>query len=456
MSLFLKESMDYLLSLLIRCIIFFSGFAKPLSKLGLTSYEEWKSGRKRKILLVGYNGARNTGSDARVVAITEQLIELFGTENIQLTVMTLQKESLEGYFAPEVELLPFSSVFVFDLLRACNRSHAAILCEGSTLKSTFANALTLFLCEAAGIMGRQKKPCLAYGSEVGEMEGFLKNFASTFCKDTYFITRTEESTQVLTTLGLKGHTGTDTAWHYTGAIPSKQAKELLRKQGWDGVAPLLGIAVINPYCWPVRASLLRYLKGMLTRNLSGQYDKWYFFSDSPARRKAFDTYLNSIAGAVNTLAEEQTFFPVLLGMERLDEEACLRLQNMLHLPSALFLSKERDAGTMTGILRELSCLLTSRYHALVLSMERSIPVVAVSMDERLDRILTDLSLSDYLLHVSDENLQEALLSSLHKVQGQREEIQDIITKKRQLYKQELGEMGNFLLAYLTGEENRDR
>ena len=30
-----------------------------------------------------------------------------------------------------------------------------------------ANGLTLFLCEAAGIMKSQNKPCLAYGSEVG-------------------------------------------------------------------------------------------------------------------------------------------------------------------------------------------------------------------------------------------------------------------------------------------------
>lgn len=104
-------------------------------------------------------GARNTGADARVVAIVKQIREVFGPEQVEITVMTLSRKTLEG----------------------------------STLKSTFANALTLFFCEASGIMAKQGKPCIAYGSEVGAMEPFLEHFASKICRDTYFITRTEES-----------------------------------------------------------------------------------------------------------------------------------------------------------------------------------------------------------------------------------------------------------------------
>lgn len=445
--------MDLLLSLVIRVLIFLSGFARPLSKLGLVTYEEWEPGKKRRILLAGYNGARNTGSDARVVAITEQLRELFGPENIELTVMTLDEKNLEGYFAPDVRLLPFSSVFVFDLLRACNRSHAALLVEGSALKSTFANALTLFLCEAAGIMGRQHKPCLAYGSEAGEMEGFLKRFARDVCKNTYFITRTRESTGVLRSLGLQGHTGTDTAWRYAGAASREEAERLLREQGWDGEKTLLGIAVIDPFCWPVRASLFRYLKGRLTGDLHGQYDKWYFFSDSPSRRRAYEAYLDAVAGAVRAFAGEEDFFPVILGMEKLDEDACLRLRSRLSMPSALFVSREREASVMTAVLRRLDFLITSRYHALVLSMEGAVPAAAVSMDERLDRILGELSLDqDYLFHVSDENLEEELYAALQGIRKHREEIRDVLIRGREDYKRELDQMGDFLREYLEGEK----
>ncbi len=144
--------------------------------------EKWKPGDRFKILLVGYNGARNTGSDVRTVAIANQLKALFGPDQVQLTVMTLDAQTMDGYFDDDVELLTFSSLFPFDPLRACTTHHAAVLCEGSTLKSTFANALTLFMCEAAGVMSGQGKPCIAYGSEVGEMEPFLARAAAKLCK----------------------------------------------------------------------------------------------------------------------------------------------------------------------------------------------------------------------------------------------------------------------------------
>ena len=44
-------------------VAWLSGFAKPLSRLGLCRYEEYAKGQPLKILLVGYNGARNTGAD---------------------------------------------------------------------------------------------------------------------------------------------------------------------------------------------------------------------------------------------------------------------------------------------------------------------------------------------------------------------------------------------------------
>jgi hypothetical protein len=53
-------------------VAWLSGFAKPLSRLGLCRYEEYAKGQPLKILLVGYNGARNTGADARVVALPQQ------------------------------------------------------------------------------------------------------------------------------------------------------------------------------------------------------------------------------------------------------------------------------------------------------------------------------------------------------------------------------------------------
>ena len=78
--------MDHILCFLIYVIAAASRLMKPVSRLawllsragkgGPTmlealegSYDEWTPGKPRKILLAGYNGARNTGSDVRTAAI---------------------------------------------------------------------------------------------------------------------------------------------------------------------------------------------------------------------------------------------------------------------------------------------------------------------------------------------------------------------------------------------------
>lgn len=441
--------MDRMLCLIIYLLAAASRSSEALSRLGIGSFERWEPGQKLKILLVGYNGARNTGSDVRVVSIARQVKELFGEENIHITVMTMDETTMEGYFDDDVELLRFSSLFPIPLLRACSSHHAVILCEGSTLKSTFANALTLFLCEAAGIMSAQHKPCIAFGSEVGKMEPFLSRAAARLCRDCYFITRTRGSLEALKKLGLKGHAGTDAAWFYDKAIGRDEAERLLKTQGWDGKRPLLGIAAIDPFCWPVRASLRKWIKGSVTGDLSGQYDKWYFFSESPERRASFTRYIDGIAEGATSYIREKDCFPVLIGMERLDKEACTLLRSKLGMPCAMFLSGDTPADMMTGILRSLSMLLTSRYHASVMSMEQGCPVVAISMDERLDGIMEELGFEDkYLLHTTDDDLGGRISRALSAADADRENIHARTQDQLVRCKSVLAEMGTFLKDYL--------
>lgn len=441
--------MDRILCLLIYFITAISRFSKFFARLGIGSYEEWEPGKKLKILLVGYNGARNTGSDVRVVAIAQQIKDLFGKGHVQITVMTLNVKSLEGYFDEDVVLLPFSSFFPWHVYRACSCHHAAILCEGSTLKSTFANALTLFMCEAAGIMSVQGKPCIAYGSEIGYMEPFLEKAVKRLCKNTYFITRTQGSLAALKRLGLQGHAGTDTAWFYNRAVKAEEADQMLQQQGWDGKKLLLGIAVINPFCWPVRTSLWKWIKGNCLGDLSEQYDKWYFFSDSPSRRKAYERYIQETVSAVNLFLQKFDYFPVLIGMERLDEKACHAVMERLSCSGAMFLSGDYSADIMTGILHSLSAIVTSRYHAAVLSMEKGCPIVAISMDERLDGIMQELSFDQkYLMHVTDQDLSKKLYSAIVDACSNQEAIHKHTQSQLVIYRYKLTDMGIFLKQYI--------
>ncbi|MCD8224099.1 MAG: polysaccharide pyruvyl transferase family protein [Clostridiales bacterium] len=409
---------------------------------------------KLHILLVGYNGARNTGADVRVAEIVKQLQQRLGKEKAQISVMTLDEENIRCYFDSDIKLVPFSSIFFADVFRACCANHAVILCEGSTLKSKFANALTLYFCEAAGIMKNQHKPCIAYGSEAGEMDAFLERTVKRLCSDTYFIARTQNSLDKIQQLGLKGHFGTDAAWNFDSSSHAEWAVTELQQSGWNGTSPLLGIAPINPFWWPVRPLLTKWVKAKLTGDHSLQFQLWYFFSWSKQRELQFEHYLDAIAHSVNEFAAKHPCHVVILGMERLDADACNKLNAKLTKPASVYLSADHDGYEMAAILRQLSILITSRYHAQVLSMGARVPSVAISMDERLDNIMQEMDLSQYqLLHADDTELASELTSVLEHILFHQEQIKDKIRRQLVFYQNTLDEMGDFLTSWLLSHES---
>ncbi len=99
----------YLIAAFSRLAKLFSCLTRPFSKQLPAFYDEWKPGELRKLLLVGYNGARNTGSDVRTAAIARQLKMLFGPGEIRITVMTQDPGTMKGYFDEDVDALRMMS-----------------------------------------------------------------------------------------------------------------------------------------------------------------------------------------------------------------------------------------------------------------------------------------------------------------------------------------------------------
>ncbi|MCC8046854.1 MAG: hypothetical protein LIP12_15460 [Clostridiales bacterium] len=248
--------------------------------------------------------------------------------------------------------------------------------------------------------------------------------------------------------------GTDAAWKFDSSSHTGWAVAQLRQFGWDGTSPLLGIAPINPFWWPVRPSLTKWVKAKLTGDHSLQFQLWYFFSWSKQREHQFEKYLDAIARSVNKFAAKHSCHVVILGMERLDADACNKLNARLTKPASVFMSSEHDGYEMAAVLRQLSILITSRYHAQVLSMEAGVASVAISMDERLDNIMQEMGLSQYqLLHADDTELTSALQSALEYILSYQEQIKDKIGSQLVSYQKTLEEMGDFLTSSLLSYES---
>lgn len=148
-------------------------------------------------------------------------------------------------------------------------------------------------------------------------------------------------------MGLSSVWGDDTAWTFESKVSRDEAGEFLRAQGWDGTSALLGVAPINPFCWPVKPSLAKSLLCAVRGVWDHHYRSWYFFSWSPDRQKRFERYFEHVAGAANEHARKSGSFVVVIGMEALDADAAQRLSSLLEKPCALVLSSSRDGHLMS-------------------------------------------------------------------------------------------------------------
>jgi polysaccharide pyruvyl transferase WcaK-like protein len=75
----------------------------------------------------------------------------------------------------------------------------------------------------------------------------------------------------------------------------------------------------------------------------------------------------------------------------------------------IFSSREYNASQMTAILRSLDLLITSRYHAGVLSLDAAVPQIAIGHDQRLCSLYRDLEIYDeYFLDYNAPGLFQLL------------------------------------------------
>ena len=392
-----------------------------LSKISwvLGSGQPWTPGEKLRLLFAGYNGTRNTGSDLRVDEMLRQVRRILG-EHATLSVMTQNFELTRGYFGDATQVhLP--DIFPPFLAREVPRHHGVVACEGSMFKSKFANALTTMMIGSLGIAAARNGLSVGYGGDADHMDPVLAAMCRRFLRQSLVITRNQESRNVLAELGVPVELGTDTGWTFE-PHPQEYAHKVLREAGWDERTPILVLCPINPFFWPVRPSLAKYaLHGLTGAYAKSHYRTVYFHNAGPAVDAAYERYLAAWAGAVNAFRTQHNVFPILVGTERLDADACRRLAESLG-GAPVFTSEQYDMYQLVSILRAGRLMVSSRYHAIVTSMPALVPSAGVTMDERIRNLMRERGHTDLLTTVDDPELEARILAMLGKLMQEGESI----------------------------------
>src|SRR5580692_10389195 len=403
--------------------------------------EAWKPGAKLKLLFAGYNGTRNTGSDVRVEEILRQVRRILGAENVELSVMSQNFERTRGYFG-DARQVRLPDVFPLFLHSEVRKNDGVVVCEGSMFKSKFANALTTMMIGALGIAAAQNKLSVAYGAEAGEMDPLLQKMCRRFCRDSLIITRNIESQSVLGKLGVPTELGTDTAWTFEPLGPEYGRKALL-DAGWDGKLPVLAICPINPFWWPVKAALGKWLAHSVAGAYQDSYYRTMYFHRSGREvEAAYEQYLAAMAGGVARYKKSRAVFPVLIAMEMLDRDACQRVAEKLG-GAPVFASDRYNMYEIVSILRSCDRMLSSRYHAIVTSMPAGVPSAGVTMDERIRNLMRERGHENLLSPVDDPDLADKIVAALRVLDAGQDEIPDAMERTVARNLQLMARMGTY-------------
>jgi polysaccharide pyruvyl transferase WcaK-like protein len=375
--------------------------------------KRWTHGEKLKLLFAGYNGTRNTGSDVRVQETLRQIRHVLGAENVDFSVMTQNFDRTQGYFegSRQVHLPDVYPPFLF---REVHANHGVVACEGSMFKSKFANALTTMMIGSLGLASAENKLSVAYAGDAGDMDDLIEWMCARYTRESLVITRSLESQQLLSGLGVPNELGADTAWTFEPRSPD-YARNTLRKAGWDEKTPILVLCPIHPFVWPVRASLAKYIAAATTGAYEdSQYRTVYFFESGAEVDRKFDHYVAGYAQAAKAFLQRHKIFPLLVAMERLDAVACRAIEK--EIPGTpIFTSDDYDMFELVSILRAGTYMVSSRYHGIVTCMPAGVVSAGVTMDERIRNLMRERGHQHLVLDVDDPDLGPKLLDVMEKL-----------------------------------------
>jgi polysaccharide pyruvyl transferase WcaK-like protein len=344
------------------------------------------------VLLVGYNGANNTGSEARLQVIIGELRDTFKGK-VQITVPTLNERNLRRYLKEEsdVKIEPIPPIFFSAIKRLVKESDLVLLVEGSCYMDTWTSALLWAFLYATRCAYNEGIPCVAYAVDSGKLSSFnrylVKKEAS---KTDLIITRTERAAQELSKIGVTApmKVTADCAFKFN---PNKEDEDILQKIWPEAGNKLVGLAAVDFSLWPVVIRPWGKKENLY---------RWpYYFSRSKSRHKKSDELARGWARQADNIIEKYGHKIALICMEEVDEPLARDIQDKMEnsKDARILSSSNYNASHITYILRSLNLLVTSRYHAGVLSLEAAVPQIALGHDTRLKGLYQELVIQEYLV-----------------------------------------------------------
>jgi polysaccharide pyruvyl transferase WcaK-like protein len=310
------------------------------------------------------------------------------------------------------------SIFLSATRRLVREHDLVVLVEGSAYMDTWTSALLWYFLWATRCAHLEGKPCLAYAVDAGQLRSRNQRLVRRWASTTELIvTRSEAAAERLRGFGVTA----PIEWTADNAFNFEPRPEDVE---WSALwpadrRPAVGIATVDFHRWPV-----------VIRPWGRSEDRYrwpYYFSTSRSRRRASDELARRYARLADRVVEEHDRSVALICMEELDEPIARAIHHeMVHADRArVFSSREHDASRMTAVLRSLGALVTSRYHASVLSLAAAVPQLGVGHDLRLRTLYSELGIEDrYFLAPDQPDVFDRMTDAVDELLSDPVEVRD--------------------------------
>ena len=394
-----------------------------------TKQREEGPARPVKVLLVGYNGANNTGAEARLIAVIEDVRTVLGPD-AQITIPALNVKNLKRYVkeTPTTRIVHLPTIFWPTLWRLSRRSDIVMLVEGSTYIDTYSSGLLKAYLWATRCAKNAHKACIAYAVDAGEMSQRNKTNAIKEANRTdLIITRTQGAADLLRKIGVKApmRVTADTALAFE---PGTSGYDPSKDPWWASSKGVVGLAMVDFHRLPVVVKLWGPARDCY---------KWpFYYTTSKERTLASERLADGYVEQIDRLIDRHGCGIALICMDQMDEDMAYKVLGRTGHPDKVrvFSSRNYNASEMTLVLRNLKVLVTSRYHAAVLAMEAGIPTIAVGHDARLRELFNDMGLREELFLDHDrQDLFEMLKMRMEQLLSSPERVHEAVLKCHRTY-----------------------
>jgi polysaccharide pyruvyl transferase WcaK-like protein len=376
------------------------------------------AGKKKrlKVLFYGYNGENNTGSESRLVTIVHDVRRIFGEQfNLDMEAIVIDAGKVRRYMKdPDVRMVelgttwPLGVKWIPKVIRLMfKKFDFTILVEGSAFTDHFSAFLLysqFFAAAASRIVGCK---VVAYASDCGKLQPFnrkLTRFFSRFLN--LIIMRSHDASDRMRELGVEKEiiTNTDTAFQYQ-TPPTARTDALIKRLGTDPSRPLVGLAPKEFFWWPVTLSFRGEKEDL--------YRFPYYHTWGPGDKENSARVKNEFKRYIDYCVKDLGATVLVFCMERMDYPPSKDIFDMLD-PEVqkhvrLIPSNEFDLEDITGLFSRLKFLNSTRYHACVLTMINSTPMIGVSHDIRIEALFKESDLMNYYIDFRAPNLCDVMI-----------------------------------------------